>query len=52
MFETIGVLFVFVITGIIVNAVKYECEHTDEYHGYNKKKLAKMPNKYKILWGK
>lgn len=52
MFEIIGVSFVFVITGIIVYAVHYECEHTDEYHGYDKKKLAKMPHKYETLWGK
>lgn len=51
MFETIGVCFVFVMTAIIAYASYYECMHTDKNHGYNKKKMSKLKNRYKTLWG-
>jgi hypothetical protein len=45
MVETIAVLFILVVTGIIVCAARYECANTNKYHGFGKykKKSKKAP---------
>ncbi len=38
MFIIIALIFTFIITSIIVFGINYECEHTDEFHGFKRRR--------------
>lgn len=38
MYMAIAVLFVLAITAFISYVAHYECEHSDEYHGWKRRK--------------